>query len=353
MAYTAIDDPEAYFQTQLYTGNGSADHAITFGGDTDMQPDFVWIKNRDAADSHCLFDSVRGATKLISSDATNAESTDTDTLDSFATDGFQVDADVKVNTNAEKYVAWCWKAGTSFTNDQSATGVGSIDSDGSINTTSGFAIIRWSGTASNATIAHGIAAPKMMIIKRISGGTEQWIVYHQAISPAKHLFLNLTDAETADTNNFQNTATTSSVFSVGTYNQMNASGTDNMIAYCFAPKQGFSKFGSYTGNGNADGPFIFCGFRPAWVMVKKTSGADDWFILDNKRETFNAMTTRLQPNKTNAEDSVATLATDFVSNGIKLRSTTGQYNTSGGTYVYLAFAEAPFVNSNGVPCNAR
>jgi len=362
MAYTAIDDPEAYFQTQLYTGNGSADHAITFGGDTDMQPDFVWIKNRDAADSHCLFDSVRGATKLISSDATNAESTDTDTLDSFATDGFQVDADVKVNTNAEKYVAWCWKAGTSFTNDQSATGVGSIDSDGSINTTSGFAIIRWSGTASNATIAHGIAAPKMMIIKRISGGTEQWVVYHQAISPAKHLFLNLTDAETADTNNFQNTATTSSVFSVGTYNQMNASGTDNMIAYCFAPKQGFSKFGSYISNNSSDGVFVYLGFKPSFVMVKGSSAAGlNWVIHDNKRHSvtpasggtnFNVINRQLMPNLTNADDTNDGI--DFLSNGFKWRWNGGDVNgTAGRTYVYMAFAEAPFVNSNGVPCNAR
>ena len=352
-AYTTIDDPEAYFQVQLYTGNGSANHAITLGGDTDMQPDLVWIKNRDATDSNCLFDSARGATNVLHSDTETAEVTDTDTLDSFASDGFQVDADVKVNTNAEKYVAWCWKAGTSFTNDQSATGVGSIDSDGSINTTSGFAIIRWSGTASNATIAHGIAAPKMMIIKRISGGTEQWIVYHQAISPAKHLFLNLTDAETADTNNFQNTATTSSVFSVGTYNQMNASGTDNMIAYCFAPKQGFSKFGTYTGNGNADGPFIYTGFRPAMVILKESGASgDNWQIMDNKRKPANPVDGLLKPNASTAEQDPSD-AKDFLSNGFKIKNSAAENNGSGNTFIYMAWAEAPFVNSNGVPCNAR
>ena len=189
-AYTAIDDPEAYFQVKLHTGTGS-ELVNTLDGDTDMQPDLVWVKERSDTAYHILIDAVRGATKQLYSNSNDDEETVAEGLKSFNTDGFTLGTDADWNTSSETYVAWCWKAGTSFTNDQSATGVGSIDSDGSINTTSGFAIIRWSGTAANATIAHGIAAPEMMIIKRISGGTEQWIVYHQAISPAKHLFLNL------------------------------------------------------------------------------------------------------------------------------------------------------------------
>ena len=355
-AYTSIDDPSAYFKVQLYTGDGNSSNAITFNDtDTDMQPDLVWIKNRTATSSgsHILNDAVRGTQKALYPNGTDAEASTSDGLSAFGSDGFTVGDGAIINYNNDNYVAWCWKAGTSFTNDASATSVGSIDSAGSINTTSGFAIIRWSGTAANATIAHGIAAPKMMIIKRISGGTESWVVYHQAISPAKHLFLNGTDAENADTNNFQNTATTSSVFSVGTYNQMNASGTNNMIAYCFAEKQGFSKFGSYTGNGNADGTFVYTGFRPAWFLTKKSSASgNNWTLWDNKRDTKNPMDLLLHPNSSNAENDSGDNI-DFCSNGVKLRNTAGGNNASGATYIFMAFAEAPFVNSNGVPCNAR
>ena len=356
MAYTSIDDPSAYFKVQLYTGDGNSSNAITFNDtDTDMQPDLVWIKNRTATSSgsHILNDAVRGTQKALYPNGTDAEASTSDGLSAFGSDGFTVGDGAIINYNNDNYVAWCWKAGTSFSNDASATSVGSIDSAGSINTTSGFAIIRWSGTAANATIAHGIAAPKMMIIKRISGGTESWVVYHQAISPAKHLFLNGTDAENADTNNFQNTATTSSVFSVGTYNQMNASGTNNMIAYCFAEKQGFSKFGSYTGNGNADGTFVYTGFRPAWFLTKKSSASgNNWTLWDNKRDTKNPMDLLLHPNSSNAENDSGDNI-DFCSNGVKLRNTAGGNNASGATYIFMAFAEAPFVNSNGVPCNAR
>ena len=355
-AYTSIDDPSAYFKVQLYTGDGNSSNAITFNDtDTDMQPDLVWIKNRTATSSgsHILNDAVRGTQKALYPNGTDAEASTSDGLSAFGSDGFTVGDGAIINYNNDNYVAWCWKAGTSFTNDASATSVGSIDSAGSINTTSGFAIIRWSGTAANATIAHGIAAPKMMIIKRISGGTESWVVYHQAISPAKHLFLNGTDAENADTNNFQNTATTSSVFSVGTYNQMNASGTNNMIAYCFAEKQGFSKFGSYTGNGNADGTFVYTGFRPAWFLTKKSSASgNNWTLWDNKRDAKNPMDLLLHPNSSNAENDSGDNI-DFCSNGVKLRNTAGGNNASGATYIFMAFAEAPFVNSNGVPCNAR
>jgi len=357
MAYTTIDDPTAYFQTKLYTGNSST-QSITFDGNTNMQPDWVWIKSRSVTEWHQVHDSVRGVAKYLFTNTNSVENErdPNDQVTSFNSNGFSLGAGANdsVNSDGESYASWNWKAGTSFSNDASSTSIGSIDSAGSVNDTAGFSIIRWSGTGSNATIAHGLgSAPKMMIIKRLTGGTEQWIVYHQAISPAKHLFLNLTDAENADTNNFQNTATTSSVFSVGTYNQMNASGTNNMIAYCFAEKQGYSKFGSYTGNGNADGTFVYTGFRPAWIMRKNTNGGvtESWIMQDNKRNTFNVADKWLEANASVAEDTA--YQTDFLSNGFKMRSNNDGTNRSGTNYIYMAFAENPFVTSTGVPATAR
>ena len=350
-AYTTLNNPELYFQVKLYTGTGSS-NAITLDGDEDMQPDLVYIQRRDDEGPPMFFDSVRGATKRLQTNNTDAEATGSQQLTAFGSDGFTVGTHEDANNSSSTYVARCWKAGTSFSNDASATSVGSIDSDGSINTTSGVAIIRWSGTGANATIAHGIAAPKVMLIKRISGGTESWVVYHQEISPAKHLFINNTDAENADTNNFQNTATTSSVFSVGTYNQMNASGTNNMIAYCFAEKQGFSRFGSYTGNGNADGTFIYTGFRPAMVLIKRTDATDHWLIYDDQRG-YNGDIASLRPNESHSESTASGYEIDILSNGFKARQNHDDINGSGNTYVYMSFAKAPLVNSNGVPCNAR
>ena len=350
-AYTTINNPELYFQVKLYTGTGSS-NAITLDGDEDMQPDLVYIQRRDDEGPPMFFDAVRGATKRLQTNNTDAEATGSQQLTAFGSDGFTVGTHEDANNSSSTYVARCWKAGTSFSNDASATSVGSIDSDGSINTTSGVAIIRWSGTGANATIAHGIAAPKVMLIKRISGGTESWVVYHQEISPAKHLFINNTDAENADTNNFQNTATTSSVFSVGTYNQMNASGTNNMIAYCFAEKQGFSRFGSYTGNGNADGTFIYTGFRPAMVLIKRTDATDHWLIYDDQRG-YNGDIASLRPNESHSESTASGYEIDILSNGFKARQNHDDINGSGNTYVYMSFAKAPLVNSNGVPCNAR
>jgi len=351
MAYTTIDDPEAYFQVQLYTGDGSADHAITLGADTDMQPDFVWIKNRDQTDEHCVFDAVRGATKVLHPDGDGAEATDADTLDSFTSDGFQVDADVKVNTNTEKYVAWNWKA----------NGSGSSNTDGSINTTktsanttSGFSINTFTGTGSAATIGHGLGVVPKMIIVKTRGQASTWSVYHASLGETKLLRLEGTNAVGTETGWWNDTAPTSTLFTIGGNHYANT-----QVAYCFADVQGFSKFGGYTGNGNADGPFIYTGFKPAWVMVKRRDSAGGWTILDNKRDPFNEMDTILIAETTNVEVDFGTTNrnVDFVSNGFKIQYTaaggTTELNASGGTYLYMAFAEAPFVNSKGVPCNAR
>ena len=332
-AYTTIDDPSAYFKVQLYTGNGSANHAITFDDtDTDMQPDFVWIKNRDATDSHCVFDAVRGATKVMHSDTNAAEATDADTLDSFTSDGFQVDADVKVNTNTEDYVAWSWK--------ESAT--------------AGFDIVSYTGNGTDDTdISHSLSAvPHVMIVKNRET-VEHWAVYHHKVSSdpeTDFLKLNLNSAVGDDVNKWSDEAPTSSVFTVGSSTYTNEDGV-GMIAYLFSEKQGFSKFGTYTGNGNADGTFVYTGFRPAFVLTKVSSTTENWTLMDNKRPGYNNINLALSPDTT-AADSAYTII-DFLSNGFKFTDTATTINASGATYVYAAFAEAPFVNSNGVPCNAR
>ena len=347
MAYTTIDDPEAYFQVQLYTGDGAANHAITLGGDTDMQPDLVWIKSRVVARVHCLFDAVRGATKVIHSNSAVVESTDTDTLDAFQSDGFKVDADDKVNTDAKNHVAYCWKAGTT-----SGLSGGDITPSGySINTTSKFGIYAYTGTGSEATITHGLGAvPQVMIIKkRNEEFTGSWPVHHGYLASNSSLYFNSTNGQ--DTSDLLGTDPTASVFSVDSeYANKN---TFTYVAYLFADVQGFSKFGGYTGNGNADGPFLYTGFRPAWVIIKRYDAhGESWIIHDNKRSGYNGDNDYLYANTDGIDVTSANLI-DILSNGFKARSTNGVVNASGATYVYMAWAEAPFVNSNGVPCNAR
>jgi len=341
MAYTTIDDPEAYFQTVIYTGNGSADHAITLPGDTDMQPDLVWIKNRDQTDSHCWFDSVRGATKVMHTDGTGAEATDADTLDSFTSDGFQVDADVKVNTNTEKYVAWCWK--------ESAT--------------AGFDIVTWTGNGSARTISHSLSAlPHWIIIKAVDRSGPDWITFGDKIHTTPHdalIKLNNSVALSTglDSSWFNDTNPTSSVFSIGTQGDLNSSEGSTYMAYLFTSIQGFSKFGSYTGNGHAtNGPYVYTGFQPAWIMVRRAvGGTGNWMVVDNKRPGYNHKDYYkydFKINNNDAERSSVTSA-DFFSNGFKVRTDSTDWNTDGSTYIYAAFAKAPFVNSEGVPCNAR
>jgi hypothetical protein len=330
MAYTAIDNPELYFQVKLYTGDGSTP-SITLDGDEDMQPDMVWIKNRDAADSHCVFDAVRGVTEVLHADTNALEATDADTLTSFDSDGFAVGADVKVNTDTEKYVAWCWK--------ESAT--------------AGFDIVSYEGTGSAHTEAHSLSAKPLVVIATNRERTSNWLVYHAAMDATGDytLFLDSTSAKDNTQNYWGDTEATTSVFSVGDRLENNYSGED-IIAYCFAEKQGFSKFGSYTGNGNADGPFIYTGFKPAFVMIKSITVAS-WRIWDNKREDYagNPNQTTLNANENNVDYDDASVIMDFLSNGFKIR-VTGD-NDAAEVITYMAFAEAPFVNSNGVPCNAR
>jgi len=360
MAYTSVDNPELYFQTQLYTGNGGT-QSITLDGSENMQPDWVWIKNRSGTDIHALYDSVRGVNKNLRSDANSAEGSQSTGLTSFDSDGFGVGDTGSVNTNSNNFVSWNWKMGTSFSNDASATSVGTIDSTGSINTAAGQSIISYSGTGSAGTIAHGLnAIPKMIMIKETSGnasgGNQSWSVYHQDLGNTHFIPLNSTEAKIDDVD-FNDTTPTSSVFSVGVQNRTNSSnGNGVYIAYVFAEKKGYSKFGSFTGNASVDGPFLYTGFKPAYFLIKNASdGSANWQVWDNKRAyAFNEVQAHLYPNTNGAEvSSTGYNNCDFVSNGIKVREDNGDFNGSGNTVIWMAFAESPFVNSSGVPNNAR
>jgi hypothetical protein len=260
-----IDKPNLHFETKLYTGTGSS---LAISG-LNFAPDLVWIKIRSSADSHALYDSVRGVQEILQSDRTNAEITQTNGLSAFDSDGFTIGDNGQINTNTSTYASWNWKAGTSFTNDASATGIGTIDSTGSVNTTSWFfSIVSYTGTGSAGTIKHGLSSkPSMIIFKNLSAG-RSWMVYHQSLGATKFLYLDATDSEGTDSGFFNDTEPTSSVFSVGTANNTNYNG-EAIIAYCFAEKQGYSKFGSYTGNGNADGTFVYTGFKPAFMIIKQ------------------------------------------------------------------------------------
>ena len=351
--YTDIDDSSAFFQTKLYTGNGGT-NAITFDGLNDMQPDWVWIKNRTLSGgyAHNLFDSVRGTNKKLVTNDTRVETSETNALNSFNSNGFTLGEDSgteEVNRDDGVQVSWNWKAGTSFSNDASATSVVSIDSVGSVSTTAGFSIISWtSPNNSVATIAHGLGSVPTMIIMKKRGATGGWVTYHRALENTHGIFLSTTAAKEDNAAFFNDTSPTSTVFTTGSDAALVS---NTMIAYCFADVQGFSKMGSYVGNGNANGPYIHLGFKPAFLLVKLASGTDDWQILDNKRSPNNIVGGYLRPNDSGV--TVDNDVIDFTSNGFKLRTSAGSWNPAGGTFIYMAFAEQPFVTSTGVSATAR
>jgi len=328
-----IADGEDYFNAVLYTGNTS-NQSITGVG---FQPDFVWIKSRNNIQNHTLYDAVRGATKYLISNSTTAEITNAETLKSFDSDGFTM-GNAFPNESGYTYVAWNWKA----------NGAGSSNTDGTINstvsanTTAGFSIVTWVGTASGATVGHGLGvAPSMIIIKNRSSSTN-WPVWHKSYGGSTNTdyqYLNTTDSKGGPgaANNWNGTAPTPTVISVGDTAGSNGSGA-NMVAYVFAPIAGYSAFGSYTGNGSTDGPFVHLGFKPKFWMSKRTDSTSNWLILDGTRNTYNIVDDYLVPNSSAAEGSATVM--DFVSNGVKFRGTT--HNDSGATWIYMAFAENPF-----------
>jgi hypothetical protein len=341
----AIIDGSDYFNTVLYTGNNTDDHSITGVGFASA-PDFTWIKRRDGSAGHQLYDSVRGATERLQSDSTDAESTQATGLKSFDSDGFTLGTLGGSNGNTETFAAWNWLAGTAFSNDASATSVGTIDSSGQVNTTAGFSIVSYTGNSSTdgQTVAHGLSsAPEMVIIKNRSNA-RNWRTYHSALGATKYINLDET-AAAATYGSFNDTAPTSTVFSTTDSDADRATNynSDNYIAYCFHSVEGYSKVGSYTGNGNADGTFVYTGFRPAWILFR-AAAVGHWIIFDVVRHPSNVNDARLYANLTNAEDS--SYSVDLLSNGFKLRHTGSDFNSNGGTYIYLAFAESPFKFAN-------
>ena len=348
MAYTDIDDPTLYFSSTIWTGNATDDRAIVIDG-TGMQPDFVWIKSRNDTDNHRLVDSVRGATKHMESDGSGAEQTSSN-VKTFTSTGVTLSTNGAVNANSELYASWAWKAGGSASNNTDGNTTTSV----SVNQDAGFSIMKYAGDGNDSTIGHGLGAKPEYIIFKETDGTESWRV-HSIYTPnnaSNTLALNLADAAFSQSNWIS--AISNTTISIGTDSSFNTDG-NNYIAYAFAPKQGYSKFGSYTGNGNADGSFVYLGFKPAWVMVKRSSGTGHWMILDNKRSAsggFNVLGERI---KANATDAGATdVYMDFLASGFKFRTTTAtSWNDSGSTYIFMAFAEEPFVTSTGIPATAR
>ena len=351
MAYTDIDKPSDYFSATLYTANGTA-RTIATG----HQSDWVWLKRRDGVAGHRIADSVRGVNKLLYSDSSTSEQSASNTITGFVSTGFTLGDDsggYDVNTSSNTMVAWSWKAGTSFTNDASSTGIGTIDSTGSVNDTAGFSIISYTGTGSNGSIKHGMStAPRAMLFKNRDEGAEGWFVYHESVGNTKRAgLLNETGAASTSSTFFQDTSPTSSIITLGSNHGCN--GPDAMICYAFSERKGYSKFGSYTGNGNADGTFIYTGFKPAWVMVKQTNSTGNWVIWDSTRQPENLLHKRLYANLEDAEYAGDSIGVDFLSNGFKHRSTVAEWNGSGNTMIYMAFAENPFTTSSGIPACAR
>jgi len=348
MAYTTIDKPSDYFNTVLYTGNGGT-QSITGVG---FQPDWVWIKSRTEGYGHSLFDAVRGVTKAIASEGTGAEYTFSTGLTAFGSDGFTLGSGTVVNNNSQNHASWNWKAGGSASSNTD----GSITSTVSANTTAGFSIVSYTGTGSNATVGHGLGvAPKMIICKgRSFSSSAHWLTYHEAMGNTSAMKLNLTSAKETTHYYWNNTSPTSSTFSLGAGTEANTSSA-TFIAYCFAEKKGYSKFGSYTGNGNADGTFVYTGFKPAFVLIKSTSNAVNWQMQDNKTAPHNLMVNKLFANTSAAQDTGSENTMDFYSNGFKPRGTGSSENINGNgySYIYMAFAENPFVTSTGIPSCAR
>ena len=353
MAYTTIDDPSAYFQSILWTGNDTDGRALTNDGNSDLQPDLVWLKNRDAGYNHIWTDSTRGVTKNIYSNLTDAEATVSNKVESFDTNGFTVgyDGSQVPNKSPRTFVAWQWKAngGTTSSNTD-----GSITSTVQADTTAGFSIVTYTGNGTaGSTVGHGLGAvPAMVIFKCRSDASTDWRSYHQSISPTNAISFNSGGAAYTGEGFLFTSAFSSTQLKLENEGDVNGA-SRTYVAYCFAEKQGYSKFGKYVGNGNANGTFVYTGFKPAFLAVKVTDDARDWRMYDAKRDNFNVVEKYLTPNTTGAEGTTSTLNIDFLSNGFKLRGNHVSTNQSGKTFIYMAFAENPFVTSTGIPTTAR
>ena len=341
MAYTTINKSTDHFNTKLYTGTGSSNAQTGVG----FQPDWVWIKGRSDAPDHFLFDSLRGVTNSIRSNVNSATYTDAQLLTAFGTDGFTVGTNTNVNASSQTFVAWNWKMGT--TSGISAGSQTITPTSYSINATAGMGIYKWSRTGASTTdyFSHGLGVTPTIAIQKRTDDVQDWYVNTTIIDGTNdNLHLNKTDAKEDD----------STTVPTSTNYYPKSPETGDYITYLFAPIEGFSKFGSYVGNGNEDGSFIYTGFKPAWVLMKNsTQSGDRWTLYDIKRDTINPTYRRLFPDGSLAESANTDADIDLLSNGFKLRTDAGTTSTSGETYIYMAFAEAPLVGTNNVPCTAR
>jgi len=349
MAYTTIDDPSAFFQCTLYVGNNGT-QTVTHGGNSDIQSNLIWGKARNDTAHHFLIDSVRGVSKRLKV-AVDPEATVNAGITAIGSDSFAVGNDGDFNDNNINYASWNWKAGTSFTNNAGANGANLATTAGSVNTDAGFSILKWnsSSMAGEGLLAHGLGVVPSVIMIKSTSGADDWYTYHKSLGATKYVRLNQNAAAETSSTWLENKTPTATLISLD--NGFWGTSSVDYIAYCFAEKQGYSKFGSYTGNGNADGPFVHLGFKPAMVICKNSSASTNWQMVDNKRNTANIVNKVLYPDLNNAEDTVSLV--DFNSNGFKVRNTTTDWNTSGQTIIYMAFAENPFVTSTGVPATAR
>ena len=335
--YTTIDNPAKHFNTKLYTGNGST-QSITGVG---FQPDWTWTKKRNGTTGHRLVDAVRGVTKALFTNGTNTESTEANGLTAFASDGYALGTDGNYNNSSDTYVSWNWLGANGTTSNSD----GSITTTVSANQTAGFSIVSYTGNATaGATIGHGLGATPQWVIIKNRSNAQNWFIYHEGIGATKVIYLDLTNAQQTLTQGWNDTAPTSSVVSLGTEAGTNKSGS-NMIAYCFAEKQGYSKISSFVGNGSSNGTYVHLGFRPSFILYKVSSASSDWYLQDNKRLTYNVNNTRLEANNSDAEVTGAADSIDMLSNGFKMRHTSSSFNNSGATYIYYAVAESPFVTA--------
>ena len=348
MAYSTIDDPRLHFSVNIWAGNGNAGRALTGFG---HQPDFVWIKNRTSGSrSHILVDSVRGTGKILSVDTTVAESTENEDLSAFGSDGITVGNSGNTNSSGSTpIVGWSWKAGGSASNNTDGNKTISL----SVNTTAGFSVGTYAGTGQDSTIGHGLGAvPDWLMIKNRSSGSRKWQLWHNGLTGTnKYLAIDRSDAELTDSASWDNTAHSNTVWNTYGSGEANQNG-ENFVCYAWTSIQGFSKFGSYTGNGNANGPFIYTGFKPAWIMTKQINGGSSWIVHDNKRDPINTVTEYFTVEENDAAGTLAN-SFDLCSNGFKVRTSNGDRNSSGDSFAYWAFAESPLVNSEGIPNNAR
>jgi len=333
--------PSDFFNVVLYTGNATADRQITLG----FQPDMAWAKSRTNTENHALFDSVRGGYRIMP-DQDNAQDANTG-VTAWNSTGYVIGSSDSFNSNSQSFVNWAWKMGTT-----SGLSGGTITPSGySISTTAGQSVIAYTGTGSAGTIPHGLGkTPDMIMVKETSNATD-WAVYTTIVGKSNFLKLN-TDASEASTSNWNSTLPTSSLFSIGAGGQVNTSGR-TYVAYCFANIPGYSKAGYYVGNGNADGPFTYTGFRPALVIIKDTNNNEDWWMVDYKRSAYNLTDKIITPDQNIAEVQDTGYFGDMVSNGFKMKSTNVSFNASGNYFTYLAFAEFPLVSSNDIPTVAR